>query len=1524
MPSWKKVIISGSAAELSSLYAPSITGSLQGTASWAINAVTASYATNAADIVIYVKNTTGTQIDKGKVVRITGATGDNALISTASYESDPVSANTLGITRENIANDAFGYVITEGTLLGINTNLWTAGQLLFLGASGSITGSAPLAPLHAVRLGQVLRVQQNNGSMYVRIDNGYELNELHDVDDTTTTGSYGDLLVKSGSVWTNSRQLTGSYGLTGSLSATSFTGSLQGTASFAVTASYFNAAVVTTGSGIESSLYSTSPMAGNSGTRLPLSSSITFGYQAGYNSSASKYVNLLGYRAGYSTNDVSYSNFIGHSAGSGADNADQSAFIGYRAGYLATGANNSVFIGYIAGQNQYSASYSTIIGSSAGRSGSWGALGNNNIIIGTNISLPNGYANYVNFGGVLFISGTYGTTSGDNLTTPITNGRIGIGIVNPSASLHIANTSTFNSFLVEDSTNPDNTPFLIDNAGNVMIGTTSSKGTVTIATNGADGLVLDTDTASNTQSSRLFFKNSGSFTDFSIRNAAQLLIIAAAASASVSTGTGRLYISASGDVSIGPGYSPSSTRNAILQLSGSVNIEEGFAYKQDGNDILYITRGATGTSYDNIIGGVGAVSGAINPDQTTAYGYYALAQSNGTAFTAVGYAAGRYNSGSSQTLIGWGAGLVATGSNQTAVGYSAGYLNSGTNQTAVGYNAGYLNTVTQQTAIGLNAGIYNIGVAQTALGQQAGQSNTGSAQTAVGYAAGFQNSGSVQVAIGSQAGRDNKGSFQTATGYEAGRLNIADYQSAHGYRAGYANTGSNQTAIGSLAGRNNSGSNQTAVGVSAGEENIGNTQTAIGSYAGYANSGSAQTATGYEAGRLNTADFQTAVGYSAGYANTGSAQTATGYQAGTYNSGSNQTATGFQAGVRNQGTNQTVTGYQAGYENTGSNQSAFGYQAGFENSGSNQVAMGNSAGESNSGNNQTAIGSQAGYLNTGSNQTAVGYAAGFRNSGSNNTNIGYQAGTYTTGVIINSQSAQSVFLGSSTTAGGGNRTNQIVIGYNAEGIGSNSVVLGNSSITTTALRGDVGIGTTTPTAKLDIVYASSAGTGVLIRGGGGVLDSTPLKLWDIGTAINNRNIIEFAHNSTYVTASRIYSINPSLNATTGGKLVLETTSDNIGTFNTSQLVLSNNGNVGIGTDTPTYTLQIQAAPTASIRLQETGSGGNKRLDLTIDAFGVARISANQSAQQMAFDTVGSERIRITSTGNVGIGTTTPLASLHATGSAIISGSMVIGSSSLGPFENTLTLGARDNASEGGQIGFNAPGGTYTSASFIDNWQNKARILKGNNTTSTGLIAQWDIHTTQMQLPGYNNSSAFIGTAAGYLAFDSSGNILTVGGVTATPGGSNTQVQYNNGGTLAGTPIMTITNPTVQISGSTSITGSLTVTQPIYVPINGGMYFQGGDDAALYDINVSNHMGIYGVQDSTVATIKLGSGGGTISGQNNRIGIATTTPNATLDVNGDTIITGSFTVTGSYNSPSGNTIDSNALIQAGLLYLSNNF
>jgi hypothetical protein len=63
----------------------------------------------------------------------------------------------------------------------------------------------------------------------------------------------------------------------------------------------------------------------------------------------------------------------------------------------------------------------------------------------------------------------FGSTSG--VTIDLSNNRLGVGIANPTAKLHVNNTSSSNSFLVEDDTNPDSTPFVIDNLGNVGIGT---------------------------------------------------------------------------------------------------------------------------------------------------------------------------------------------------------------------------------------------------------------------------------------------------------------------------------------------------------------------------------------------------------------------------------------------------------------------------------------------------------------------------------------------------------------------------------------------------------------------------------------------------------------------------------------------------------------------------------------------------------------------------------------------------------------------------------------------------------------------------------------------------------------------------------------------------------------------------------------------------------------------------------------------------------------------------------------------
>jgi hypothetical protein len=173
--------------------------------------------------VVRVKNSSGLSISKGKLVHITGGVGDNPLINTASWDNDTNSANTLGMTMNTINHDDFGYVILNGVITGVNTDpaTFTAGQVIYLSSSGDYTATTPVAPKHTVRLGEVVRAHASVGSIFVKIDNGYEIGELHDV--LITTPSDGDLLTynSSSALWTNGKILTGSYTVNGTITATS-------------------------------------------------------------------------------------------------------------------------------------------------------------------------------------------------------------------------------------------------------------------------------------------------------------------------------------------------------------------------------------------------------------------------------------------------------------------------------------------------------------------------------------------------------------------------------------------------------------------------------------------------------------------------------------------------------------------------------------------------------------------------------------------------------------------------------------------------------------------------------------------------------------------------------------------------------------------------------------------------------------------------------------------------------------------------------------------------------------------------------------------------------------------------------------------------------------------------------------------------------------------------------------------------------------------------------------------------------
>jgi hypothetical protein len=150
------------------------------------------------------RNTTGSTINRGEVVRVNGASAGNLTIALAQGNTDPNTANTIGIAAETISNNATGMVITSGLLRDLNTSTFSAGDLLYISPTtpGLLVNTIPSAPNHAVRMGYVVSAHPSNGIIYVAVNNGYELNELHDVNYPTAPAT-NDFLVYVTNRWEN-------------------------------------------------------------------------------------------------------------------------------------------------------------------------------------------------------------------------------------------------------------------------------------------------------------------------------------------------------------------------------------------------------------------------------------------------------------------------------------------------------------------------------------------------------------------------------------------------------------------------------------------------------------------------------------------------------------------------------------------------------------------------------------------------------------------------------------------------------------------------------------------------------------------------------------------------------------------------------------------------------------------------------------------------------------------------------------------------------------------------------------------------------------------------------------------------------------------------------------------------------------------------------------------------------------------------------------------------------------------------
>ena len=177
------------------------------------------------ELISRVNNQTGGTLLKGRAVYINGQQGQRPTVTYATFTADTTSAGVIGLVAEDINDNSNGYIISYGLIEGVDTSAYSAGTPLYLYTGGTITDVKPQAPDHDVRIGKVIVSNATTGSIFVNIQNGYELDELHDVRITSPTTD--DVLVRSSyngtSVWVNTKTISGlTYVAATTISATTY------------------------------------------------------------------------------------------------------------------------------------------------------------------------------------------------------------------------------------------------------------------------------------------------------------------------------------------------------------------------------------------------------------------------------------------------------------------------------------------------------------------------------------------------------------------------------------------------------------------------------------------------------------------------------------------------------------------------------------------------------------------------------------------------------------------------------------------------------------------------------------------------------------------------------------------------------------------------------------------------------------------------------------------------------------------------------------------------------------------------------------------------------------------------------------------------------------------------------------------------------------------------------------------------------------------------------------------------------
>jgi len=170
---------------------------------------------NGVDLVARVVNkvTPNATLTKAayQAVRVSGAQGQRLAVAYAQANNDANSADTIGLVTETIATNQEGFIMAVGQLENINTTgslqgeTWVDGDVLYLSpfTPGAITKVKPTGNGHIVVIGYVEYAHVNNGKIFVKVMNGWELDELHDVAIVSPANNEALIYESSTSLWKN-------------------------------------------------------------------------------------------------------------------------------------------------------------------------------------------------------------------------------------------------------------------------------------------------------------------------------------------------------------------------------------------------------------------------------------------------------------------------------------------------------------------------------------------------------------------------------------------------------------------------------------------------------------------------------------------------------------------------------------------------------------------------------------------------------------------------------------------------------------------------------------------------------------------------------------------------------------------------------------------------------------------------------------------------------------------------------------------------------------------------------------------------------------------------------------------------------------------------------------------------------------------------------------------------------------------------------------------------------------------------